>query len=81
MRDQTAIKSFCRYPQGGDVVAYFFGKTTIVAEEWENASGHINIRPVRGDQVAFGEWYDLDEADVAAYCELLEDEINGRESA
>ena len=81
MRDQVAIKSFTRCPQDGDRVAYFFGDTTVIAEEWTDTDGVVHLRPIRGDQVCCGEWRDLDDDEVAAYCELLEDEMRRRETA
>lgn len=75
MKNQAAIQSFTRYPQDGDRVAYFLGDTTIIAEEWTDTDGVVHLRPVRGDQVSCGEWYDLADDEVAAYCELLEDEM------
>jgi len=78
MRDEACIKNFERCPQSDSVWAFFFGGTTVVAEVWEDLDGDTHLRPVRGDQVACGEWYDLDDEDVAAYCEMIEDEIRRR---
>lgn len=78
MRDQVAISQFSRFEQGGGMVGYFFGDTTVIAEEWVDIDGVTHLRPVRGDQVACGQWVDLDEDEVAAYCEMLEDEMRGR---
>lgn len=81
MRDEMAIRSFTRRPQDGDMVAYFFGNTTIIAAEWTDIDDVVHLRPIRGDQVSCGEWRDLDDDEVAAYCELLEDEMRRRETA
>ncbi len=81
MRDEKAIRKFERTPQGGDLVLYSFGDTSVLVEEWTDRDGDVNLRPVRGDQVACGEWYDLPEDEVAAYCEMLQDEIRGRKTA
>ncbi len=78
MRDETAIRNFQRVPQGGDRVVYFFGDTTVVAEEWRDRDGILHLRPVSGDQVLCGEWNDLEEDSLLAYCELIEDEIRRR---
>ncbi len=80
MRDEAAIRNFARYPQGGDRAIYCFGDTSVLAEEWTENDGRVHLRPIGGDQVACGEWNDLDEADTAAYCELLEDEMRRRET-
>lgn len=81
MRDQAAIQSFARHPQDGDRVAYFFGDTTVIAEEWTDTDDVVHLRPVWGNQVCCGEWRDLEEDEVTAYCELLEDEMRRRKTA
>lgn len=78
MRDQAAIHSFARYSQGGDRVAYFFGDTAVTAEEWEDVDGDIHLRPIMGAQISCDGWNDLPDDVVAAYCELLEDEMRRR---
>lgn len=80
MRDQKAIANFERMDLGGGRIQFCFGNTTIVADGWRDNEGDIHLRPVRGDQVACGEWYDLAEDEVAAYCELIEDELRRREA-
>lgn len=61
-------------------VGYFFGDTTIRA--WETMeNGKYRLKPVAGDQIACGEWYDLDLDQVARYCSLIEMYLNGKEEA
>lgn len=80
MRDQKAIANFERTDIGFDRSVFYFGNTTIVADVRHDNEGGIHLRPVRGDQVACGQWNDLDECEVAGYCELLEDELRRREA-
>ena len=40
------------------------------------AAGNILLTPVSGDQVACGEWVELDEEQVHSYCELLAQCLN-----
>ena len=73
LRDTKSINmghvSTCPQPDG--TIAFYFGDTTVIARELIDKNGRKQLFPVRGDQVAHGEWYDLDKNDVIAYCELL----------
>lgn len=80
MRDEKTVRRFERTPQGGDRVVYFFGDTTVIAEEWTDTDGVVHLRPAWGNKVCYGEWCDLGEDEVAAYCELLEDEMRRRKT-
>ena len=75
MRDVDAIAHLERTPQDGGEVCYFFADTTIRVRETVQ-DGKLRLTPVRGDQIAHGEWYDLDEPELTGYCELLERAIN-----
>lgn len=75
MRDAAAIPSLSKAIQDDGTVCYFFGGTTIRAEESVD-HGEIRLKPVAGDQVACGEWTDLDIDQVAGYCVLLERHLN-----
>ena len=75
MRDAAAIAHLERTPQDGGEVCYFFADTTIRVRETVQ-DGKLRLTPVRGDQIAHGEWYDLDEPELTGYCELLERAIN-----
>lgn len=78
MRDEAAIPCLTRTEQGDGAVCYFFGDTTIRAIETKTV-GKINLTPVSGDQIACGEWVDLDEDQVCRYCELLARCLNSGE--
>ena len=71
MRDAAAIPSLNKTAQDDGTVCYFFGGTTIRAEE------SIDHGKLRLNQVACGEWTDLDIDQVAGYCVLLERHLNG----
>lgn len=75
MRDEAAIPHLTRTKQGNGTVCYFFGNTTIRVIEAQ-AAGNIRLTPVSGDQVACGEWVELDEEQVRRYCELLARHLN-----
>lgn len=75
MRDIAAIPSLSKATQDDGTVCYFFGGTTIRAEESID-HGKLRLKPVAGDQVACGEWTDLDIDQVAGYCVLLERHLN-----
>lgn len=75
MRDAAAIPSLNKTAQDDGTVCYFFGGTTIRAEESID-HGKLRLKPVAGDQVACGEWTDLDIDQVAGYCVLLERHLN-----
>lgn len=59
MRDEAAIPHLTRTEQGDGTVCYFFGDTTIRVIEAQ-AAGNILLTPVSGNQVACGEWVELD---------------------
>lgn len=80
MRDQKAIAKFERVYIGSGRSTFYFGDTTIIADEWKDEDGTIHLCPVYGDQVACGQWEELSEDEVAGYCELIEDEIRRRKS-
>ena len=75
MRDEAAIPHLTRTEQGDGTICYFFGDTTIRVIEAQ-AAGNILLTPVSGDQVACGEWVELDEEQVHRYCELLAQYLN-----
>lgn len=75
MRDAAAIPGLSKATQDDGTVCYFFGGTTIRAEESID-HGKLRLKPVAGDQVACGEWTDLDIDQVAGYCVLLERHLN-----
>lgn len=75
MRDEAAIPHFTRTRQGDGTVGYFFGDTTIRVTE-VRVNGNISLIPVSGDQVACGEWVELDEEQMRGYCELLARYLN-----
>ena len=75
MRDETAIPHLTRTEQGDGTVCYFFGDTTIRVIEAQ-AAGNILLAPVSGDQVACGEWVELDEEQVHRYYERLAQCLN-----
>ena len=74
-RDEAAIPHLTRTEQGDGTVCYFFGDTTIRVIEAQ-ALGNIRLIPVSGDQVACGEWVELDEEQVCGYCKLLARHLN-----
>lgn len=78
MRDEAAIPHLTRTRQRDGTVCYFFGNTTIRVTETRTA-GRIHLTPLSGDQVACGEWVDLDEEQVRRYCELLTRHLNSGE--
>jgi len=75
MRDEATIPYFARTRQKDGSVCYFFGNTTIRAIE-TRAAGNIRLTPISGDQVACGEWVELDEDQVRRYCDLLTQHLN-----
>lgn len=79
MRDEEAIPHLTRARQRDGTVCYFFGDTTIRVTETQTA-GKIQLTPISGDQVACGEWADLDEEQVRRYCELLTLHLNSGKS-
>lgn len=75
MRDEAEIHNLSKATQDDGTVCYFFGGTTIRVEESID-HGKLRLKPVAGDQVACGEWVDLDADQVAGYCALLEQHLN-----
>lgn len=75
MRDETAIPHFAQTEQGDGTVCYFFGDTIIWVIEKQTAE-NLCLIPVSGDQVACGEWVELDEEQVRRYCDLLAQHLN-----
>ena len=75
MRDEAAIPHLTRTEQGDGTVCYFFGDTTIRVIE-ARTDGKISLTPISGDQVACGEWVELDKEQVCGYCKLLAQYLN-----
>lgn len=75
MRDVAAIPSLFRAEQGDGTVCYFFGDTTIRAEETVE-DGHLLLTPISGDQVGPDGWEGLDMDRVYGYCTLVERQMN-----
>ena len=75
LRDAAAIPTCQQMAQEDGTTAFFFGGTTIHALP-ESDAGKIRLKPVRGTQVACGEWVDLEIERVAGYCILLERHLN-----
>lgn len=80
LRDEAAISHFDRAEQEDGSVCYFFGDTTIRVIE-ARAERSIRLIPVSGDQIACGEWVELDEEQVRRYCDLLSRHLNNGASA
>jgi hypothetical protein len=76
MRDVFALKDYDECPQPDGNMGFFFADTSIIAQKSKQEDGTWKLIPVRGDQVAHGEWYDLLIDEVADYCKLLEAELN-----
>lgn len=78
MRDVASIPHLCKCQQEDGSFCYFFGDTTIWAEEIVEGET-VHLKPVKGDQVVCGEWTDgMDIDQVAGYCILLERYFNGK---
>ncbi len=75
MRDVTAIPNLARAEQEDGTVCYFFGDTTIRAEETVE-NGALHLTPISGDQIGPDGWVDLDINRVYGYCTLLERHLN-----
>ena len=75
MRDAAAIPSLSRVEQGDGIVCYFFGDTTIRAEETVE-DGKLCLTPISGDQVGPDGWTDLTMDRVYGYCTLLKRQLN-----
>lgn len=78
MRDEAAIPHLTCTEQGDGTVCYFFGDTTIQVTKAQTV-GRIHLTPLSGNQVACGEWVDLDEEQVRRYCDLLTRHLNSGE--
>lgn len=75
LRDVAAISHVERLEQGDGTVCYFFGDTTIQAEETVD-NGKLHLTPISGDQVGPDGWVDLEMEQVCRYCTLLERQLN-----
>lgn len=75
MRDAAAVPNFTRTEQEDGTACYFFGNTTIRAEETVE-DGHLLLTPISGDQVGPDGWGDLEMDRVHGYCTLLERQLN-----
>lgn len=75
LRDVATISHVERVEQGDGTVCYFFGDTTIQAEETVN-NGKLYLVPISGDQVGPDGWVDLEIEQVRGYCVLLEQQLN-----
>lgn len=75
MRDVTAIPHPSRAPQDNGTTCYFFGDTTIRAEETVE-DGKLRLTPIAGDQIGPDGWVDLNVDRVCGYCTLLERHLN-----
>lgn len=75
MRDAESIPTHSRCLQEDGTVCYFIGDTTIRVRE-TNIDGIIHLEPLEGDQLGYGQWYDLSIDQVYGYCTLLERYLN-----
>lgn len=75
MRGAAQIPSCTETDQGDGTVAFFIGEITIRARKQLEGTT-IRLEAVCGDQVSCGEWVDLDDDQVVAYCILLERFLN-----
>ncbi len=75
MRDAAAIPNLSRAEQEDGSVCYFFGDTTIRAEETIE-DGRLYLKPITGDQICPDGWVELDMGRVYGYCTLLERQLN-----
>lgn len=80
MRDAKAIPKFDRVNQDDGTTCNYFGDTCIRACESRKA-GKVRLKPLSGDQVACGEWADLEIDQVYGYCTLLARHLNGGSGA
>ncbi len=79
LKDEKLLnKAICDY-LGDGRVAFQFGNTTVFAEEWAEDDGTIHLRPQHGEYFGRNGLAQLNESDVAAYCELLEEKLNRKE--
>ena len=79
LKDEKLLNKAKRDYLGGGRVAFQFGNTTVVAEEWVEDDGTIHLRPQHGEYFGRNGWAQLSESDVAAYCEMLEERLNRKE--
>ena len=77
MRDVAAIPGLSRINQDDGTTCYFFGNTTIRAEETVE-DGKLRLKPISGDQIGPDGWTDLEIDRVYGYCTLLERQLNKR---
>ena len=75
MRDAENIPTHSRCLQEDGTVCYFIGDTTIRVRE-TNIDGIVRLEPLEGDQLGYGQWYDLSIDKVYGYCTLLERYLN-----
>ena len=75
MRDVAAIPHLSRVLQDDGTTCYFFGDTTIRAEETVE-DGKLHLTPIAGDQIGPDGWVDMDMGRVCGYCTLLERYLN-----
>lgn len=75
MRDVAAIPTLSRAEQEDSTVCYFFGDTTIRADE-NVEDGKLHLTPISGDQVGPDGWVELEMDRVYGYCTLLERQMN-----
>lgn len=81
MKDHKEIRKFHRVQTTAGLVSYSFGTTTIIVDEWEDQDGDLHLRPVAGYHEERATLKDLTDDDVAAYCEMIEDEIRRRKAS
>lgn len=63
-----------KQPAGG--VAFFFGNITIIGDiKLLHDIKRFKILNARGDQVKYGEWFNLEEESVSLYCKELENTV------
>lgn len=75
MRDAAAIPNYGRTVQTDGSIGYHFGDTYICVDEMK-VGNRLILKPISGDQVACGQWYDLSIDQVYGYCTLLERHLN-----
>lgn len=76
LRNIAELPNYQRTPQDDGTVGYFFGNTTIIVRENKEKTGRITLTPIRGDQIACGEWYELWDGALEECCKLLEIAVN-----
>lgn len=75
MRDAAAIPRLSRLEQEDGTTCYFFGDTTIRAEETVE-DGKLHLTPIAGDQIGPDGWVDLGMDWGCGCCALLERWLN-----